>query len=160
MTKVQHAYDLAQEQFALLGVDTEHAMQTMAQLPVSIHCWQGDDVAGFENPEGPLTGGIHATGNYPGKARNATELRADLEKAFSLIPGPKRLNLNALYLESEQAVECNDLQAKHFSNCVNWAKEQHLALYFNPSVFSQPVSNDGTLSPADDKIRRYWIEHG
>jgi L-rhamnose isomerase len=160
MTIVQQAYDLAQQQFAKVGVDTELAMQEMARLPVSMHCWQGDDVTGFENPEGALTGGIQATGNYPGKARNAAELKADLEKAISLIPGPKRLNLHALYLESDQPVERNQIEPKHFAGWVEWAKRHNMGLDFNPSFFSHPLSAEGTLSHADDKIRQYWIEHG
>lgn len=160
MTTVQKAYTLAQEQFAKIGIDTEQAMKEMARLPVSMHCWQGDDVTGFENPEGALTGGIQATGNYPGKARNAAELRADLDKALSLIPGPKRLNLHALYLESDQAVERNSIEPKHFANWVKWAKQHGLGLDFNPSFFSHPLSAEGTLSHANDDIRQYWIDHG
>ena len=108
-----------------------------------MHCWQGDDVAGFENPGGSLTGGIQATGNYPGKARNATELRADLEQALSLIPGPKRLNLHAIYLESDTPVARDQIKPEHFKNWVEWAKANQLGLDFNPSCFSHPLSADG-----------------
>ena len=103
-TQLEQAWDLAKQRYAAVGVDVDEALRQLDRLPVSMHCWQGDDVAGFENPGGSLTGGIQATGNYPGKARNATELRADLELALSLIPGPKRLNLHAIYLESDTPV--------------------------------------------------------
>ena len=100
-TQLEQAWELAKQRFAAVGIDVEEALRQLDRLPVSMHCWQGDDVSGFENPEGSLTGGIQATGNYPGKARNASELRADLEQAMRLIPGPKRLNLHAIYLESD-----------------------------------------------------------
>ncbi|MDI5822311.1 L-rhamnose isomerase, partial [Salmonella enterica subsp. enterica serovar Kentucky] len=103
-TQLEQAWELAKQRFAAVGIDVEEALRQLDRLPVSMHCWQGDDVAGFENPEGSLTGGIQSTGNYPGKARNATELRADLEQALRLIPGPKRLNLHAIYLESDTPV--------------------------------------------------------
>jgi len=135
-------------------------MKKLDTLPVSIHCWQGDDVAGFENPEGSLTGGIQATGNYPGKAKNAQQLRADLEQAISLIPGPNRLNLHAMYLESDTPVARNEIEPKHFSQWVEWAKKNKLGLDFNPSCFSHPLSADGfTLSSANPEIRQFWIEH-
>ena len=160
MTTPQQAYQLAQEQFAKIGVDTEAAIAAMARLPVSMHCWQGDDVAGFENPAGLLTGGIQATGNYLGKARNATELRADLEQALALIPGPKRLNLHAIYLDADRPVDRNDIEPKHFTNWVEWAKKNQLGLDFNPTCFSHPLSADGfTLSHANDEIRQFWIDH-
>ena len=125
-----------------------------------MHCWQGDDVRGFENPQGALTGGIQATGNYPGRATTAVELRADLDKAMSLIPGPKRLNLHAIYLESDQPVERNDIAPKHFANWVEWAKKNRLGLDFNPTCFSHPLSADGfTLSSSNPEIRQFWIEH-
>lgn len=154
------AWELAKQRFAAVGVDVEAAISAMGTLPVSMHCWQGDDVAGFENPEGSLTGGIQATGNYPGKARNATELRADLEQALALIPGPKRLNLHAIYLESDTPVARNKIEPRHFKNWVEWAKQHHLGLDFNPSCFSHPLSADGfTLSHANPEIRQFWIEH-
>ncbi|EEP95819.1 L-rhamnose isomerase [Yersinia aldovae ATCC 35236] len=141
-------------------MDVDAALARLDTLPVSMHCWQGDDVTGFENPDGVLTGGIQATGNYPGKARNATELRADLELALTLIPGPKRLNLHAIYLESDTPVARNKIEPRHFSHWVEWAKKHHLGLDFNPSCFSHPLSADGfTLSHADPEIRQFWIEH-
>ncbi|ANC39191.1 L-rhamnose isomerase [Hafnia alvei] len=159
-TSIDQAWELAKQRFNAVGVDVENALKTMERLPVSMHCWQGDDVAGFENPEGSLTGGIQATGNYPGKARNAAELRADLEMALTLIPGPKRLNLHAIYLESDTPVARNKIEPRHFSNWVEWAKKHHLGLDFNPSCFSHPLSADGfTLSSANPETRQFWIEH-
>lgn len=159
-TSIDQAWELAKQRFNAVGVDVENALKTMERLPVSMHCWQGDDVAGFENPEGSLTGGIQATGNYPGKARNAVELRADLEMALTLIPGPKRLNLHAIYLESDTPVARNKIEPRHFANWVEWAKKHHLGLDFNPSCFSHPLSADGfTLSSANPETRQFWIEH-
>jgi len=159
-TSIDQAWELAKQRFSAVGVDVENALKTMEKLPVSMHCWQGDDVAGFENPEGSLTGGIQATGNYPGKARNAAELRADLEMALTLIPGPKRLNLHAIYLESDTPVARNKIEPCHFANWVEWAKKHHLGLDFNPSCFSHPLSADGfTLSSANPETRQFWIEH-
>ncbi|MDU5779346.1 MAG: L-rhamnose isomerase [Pantoea sp.] len=161
MTKlIEQAFELARQRYADIGVDVDRAMARLDSVPVSMHCWQGDDVRGFENPQGALTGGIQATGNYPGKARNAAELRADLEKAMSLIPGPKRLNLHAIYLESESPVDRDAIEPKHFANWVEWARQQKLGLDFNPSCFSHPLSADGfTLSHADKAIRQFWIDH-
>lgn len=159
-TSIDQAWELAKQRFNSVGVDVENALKTMERMPVSMHCWQGDDVAGFENPEGSLTGGIQATGNYPGKARNAAELRADLEMALTLIPGPKRLNLHAIYLESDTPVARNKIEPRHFANWVEWAKKHHLGLDFNPSCFSHPLSADGfTLSSANPETRQFWIEH-
>jgi L-rhamnose isomerase len=161
MTKlIDQAFDLAKQRFAAVGVDVEAALAKLDQLPVSMHCWQGDDVRGFENPHGALTGGIQATGNYPGRATTAVELRADLDKALSLIPGPKRLNLHAIYLESDSPVERNEIEPKHFSNWADWAKKNRLGLDFNPTCFSHPLSADGfTLSSANPETRQFWIEH-
>lgn len=157
---IDQAWKLAKERFAALNIDVEDALKKLDTLPVSMHCWQGDDVAGFENQGGALTGGIQATGNYPGKARNATELRADLEQALALIPGPKRLNLHAIYLESDEPVERNKIEPKHFANWVSWARDNKLGLDFNPTCFSHALSADGfTLSHPDEKIRQFWIEH-
>lgn len=159
-SSIDNAWTLAKERFAQLGIDAEAAIKQLDNLPVSIHCWQGDDVAGFENPEGGLTGGIQATGNYPGKARNAQQLRADLELAISMIPGPNRLNLHAIYLESDNPVPRNEIEPKHFTGWVDWAKKNKLGLDFNPSCFSHPMSADGfTLSSANPEIRQFWIEH-
>jgi L-rhamnose isomerase len=155
------AYDLAQERYALLGVDADAALARLAQIPISLHCWQGDDVAGFENPDGELGGGIMATGNYPGKARNADELRSDLDKAYSLIPGSHRLNLHAIYAETGgQQVPRNELQPEHFAAWVDWAKENSHGIDFNPTCFSHPLADEGfTLASYDPGIRQFWIEH-
>ncbi len=159
-TAIESAWQLAKARYAALNVDVEAALKQLDNIPVSMHCWQGDDVVGFEQSAGALTGGIAATGNHPGKARTADELRADLEQAFRLIPGPKRLNLHAIYLESDEPVARNAIEPKHFSRWVAWAKEQHLGLDFNPTCFSHPLSSDGfTLSHPDEKVRRFWIEH-
>lgn len=157
---IEQAFELATQRYADIGIDVKAAMAQMDKLPVSMHCWQGDDVRGFENPEGTLTGGIQATGNYPGKARSAAELRADLDKAMSLIPGPKRLNLHAIYLESDAPVERNEIRPEHFANWVAWAKANAIGLDFNPTCFSHPLSADGfTLAHTNPEIRQFWIEH-
>ena len=157
---IETAYALAKQQYAAQGIDVDAAIAALDNIPVSMHCWQGDDVTGFEASAGALTGGIQATGNYPGKARNAAELRQDLELAMSLIPGAKRLNLHAIYLESEQPVARDQIQPEHFANWVKWAKKMNIGLDFNPSCFSHPLSADGlTLSHPDAKVRQFWIDH-
>jgi len=154
------AYEQAKEVFKQQGVDTEQAIAQLAKTPISMHCWQGDDVKGFEIAQRELSGGIQATGNYPGAATTAVELRADMEKAFSLIPGAKRVNLHAIYIDSEEDVERDKIEPKHFERWVTWAKEQGLGLDFNPSLFSHENSDDGfTLSHPDEKIRQFWIDH-
>jgi L-rhamnose isomerase len=160
--QIEAAYKIAREQYGELGVDTDAAMRRLARIPISLHCWQGDDVGGFENTGTGLTGGIQATGNYPGKARTADELRSDLDKALSLIPGKHRLNLHALYAETGGVrVERNELEPKHFKNWIGWAKANRIGLDFNPSYFSHSKSADGfTLSHPDKTIRQFWIEHG
>jgi L-rhamnose isomerase len=157
---LQSAYTLARERYAALGVDTEEALATFEKVAISLHCWQGDDVSGFENPEGELSGGIAATGNYPGKARTADELRKDLDVAFSLLPGSHRLNLHAIYLEADQKVERNAIEPRHFSAWKDWAKANKHGIDFNPTCFSHPKSADGfTLSHRDEGIRKFWVEH-
>ncbi|MBN1942624.1 MAG: L-rhamnose isomerase [Phycisphaerae bacterium] len=161
--RMESAYALAKEQYAELGVDTERALETLAGVAVSLHCWQGDDVGGFENPDQQLTGGIQATGNYPGKARTAQELRADLDKAVSLIPGTHRLNLHAIYAEpaGKKPVERNELSADHFAGWIDWARGKNMGLDFNGTFFSHPNAADGlTLAHPDEGVRRFWIEHG
>jgi len=159
--QIENAYASARERYAELGVDTDQAMQTLAAVQISLHCWQGDDVGGFENESGELGGGIAATGNYPGKARNADELRSDLDKALSLIPGTHRVNLHAIYAETVgRRVERNQLQPEHFARWIGWAKEAGRGLDFNPTCFSHPKAEDGlTLASYDDAKRRFWIEH-
>jgi L-rhamnose isomerase len=155
-------YSQAQEKYAALGVDTEAALQKLSQIPISLHCWQGDDVGGFEKPEAGLDGGgIQATGNYPGKARTIPELRGDLEKALSLIPGKHRLNLHACYADLNGAkVDRDAYTIEHFQSWVDWCKANELGFDFNPTCFSHPLAADGfTLSHPDHKVREFWINH-
>ncbi|MFN2104611.1 MAG: L-rhamnose isomerase, partial [Candidatus Promineifilaceae bacterium] len=157
---IESAYTAARERYAAFGVDTEKALARLADIAISLHCWQGDDVLGFEDPDRGLSGGIMATGNYPGRARTAAELRRDLDKAYSLIPGRHRLNLHAIYLETDSKVPRNEIQPQHFATWVAWARENDLGLDFNPTLFSHPLADDGfTLSHADAGIRQFWIEH-
>ena len=159
--QIRAAYELAEERYAQLGVDTDAALARLAQVPISLHCWQGDDVAGFENPEGELGGGIATTGNYPGKARTADELRQDLNTAYGLIPGTHRLNLHAIYAETGgQQVPRNELRPEHFAAWVDWAKANDRGIDFNPTCFSHPMADDGfTLASYDASVRQFWIEH-
>ncbi len=158
---VEQTYALAKEYYAGLGVDTDLALETLTEISISLHCWQGDDVGGFEKPGGELGGGLAATGNYPGKARNADELRRDLDLAYSLIPGNHRLNLHAIYAETGgKKVERDQLEVEHFANWLDWAKEKKHGLDFNPTCFSHPKAANGfTLASADPEIRRFWVEH-
>jgi len=158
--QVQSAYTLAKGRYAALGIDTEGALSRLESIPISLHCWQGDDVGGFENSAGELTGGIAVTGNYPGKARNADELRRDLDLVYRLLPGKHRLNLHAIYLEANRKIERNHIEPEHFSAWVDWAKANKHGLDFNPTCFSHPLAADGfTLSHQDPAIRRFWVEH-
>ncbi len=154
------AYELAKERYAEFGVDTGAALEKLAAIPISLHCWQGDDVGGFEDPERGLSGGIMATGNYPGKAKTAVQLRQDLDKAYSLIPGNHRLNLHAIYLETDKKVPRNEIQPRHFAAWVDWARANNHGLDFNPTCFSHPLADDGfTLSHQDKGVRDFWIDH-
>lgn len=158
--QIEQAYLLARERYAALGVDTEQALARLTKIALSLHCWQGDDVGGFEDPARGLSGGIMATGNYPGKARTPEELRQDLDKTYSLIPGIHRLNLHAIYLEADRKVPRNEIEPKHFANWLDWAKANHHGIDFNPTCFSHPLAEDGfTLSHPDAGIRQFWIEH-
>ncbi len=151
----------AREAYAKYGVDINAAIKRVKKIPVSMHCWQGDDVRGFENPNGELTGGIQTTGNYPGRAVNIDQLRADFDMASSLIPGKKRINLHAIYLDNrgEDVGRC-DIEPKHFESWITWARERGLGVDFNPTCFSHPMSDSGlTLSSPDKTVRDYWIEH-
>lgn len=154
-------YNEARERYALMGVDTEKVMEKMKSVPISVHCWQGDDVSGFENKDNALTGGIQVTGNYMGKAATPEQLRADMAKMFEFVPGKHRVNLHANYAETgAQKVDRNNLQPKHFEAWVQWAKEMGLGLDFNPTLFSHPMSESGfTLSSLDKGIRDFWVEH-
>ena len=155
------AYDLAKEQFALEGIDTEEAMKKLAEVPVSVHCWQGDDVIGLDGA-GSLSGGIQTTGNYPGRARNFEELKKDIAKAFSLMPGKLRLNLHASYaILNGENVDRNAYRPEHFAPWVKFAKELKLdGIDFNPTMFSHPMVKGGlTLSSPDEEVRKFWVDH-
>ncbi len=159
--RILKSYEMAKEMYDEWGIDTEEVLEKLKKISISIHCWQGDDVSGFENPGTALTGGIQVTGNYPGKARTPEELRADIEKALSMIPGKHKVNLHAIYAETgAEKVERNNLKPEHFKNWVEWAKNIEIGLDFNPTCFSHPYSDEGfTLSHHDDKIRQFWIDH-
>jgi len=160
-TQIKNAYEIAVKQYAAIGVDVDAAIKQLDKLPISLHCWQTDDVLGFENPEGSLTGGIQTTGNYPGKARNISEVMADLEKALSLIPGKHRVNVHAIYGDFSQGFADRDqVEPKHFQVWIDWAKKNGYGLDFNCSCFSHDKSSSGlTLSHPDPEIRNFWIEH-
>ena len=151
----------AKKRYEAFGVDVDKALETLKKLPVSLHCWQGDDVNGFDS-EGPLTGGIQTTGNYPGRARNYEELMADMEKVISLCPGKKKLNVHACYAIFEDGFADRDkLEPKHFKKWVELAKKLNVGIDFNPTFFSHPKCKDGlTLSSPDKETRDFWIEHG
>jgi L-rhamnose isomerase len=157
----QSAYSIAKERYAEYGVDTDKGLERLAEIAISLHCWQGDDVGGFET-NGGLGGAIVATGNYPGKARTPDELRSDLVKALSLLPGKHRLSLHASYLETGgKKVERNKIQPEHYANWIDWATEQEIGMDFNHTFFSHPKAGSGfTLSSYDEDIRNFWIEHG
>ncbi|MBQ0077722.1 MAG: L-rhamnose isomerase [Bacteroidales bacterium] len=156
---VKKAYEIARERYAALGIDTEKVLEQMQNFHLSMHCWQADDVAGFESA-GDLSGGIQATGNYPGKARNIDELRADILKAKSLVPGTHRLNLHEIYGEfGGKKVDRNEVGVEHFQGWIDWSKEYNTPLDFNSTSFSHPKSGDLSLSNPDPAIREFWIEH-
>ncbi len=155
------AYEDAKAQYAALGVDIDQAIEKLDKLSISIHCWQADDVSGFENPEGELTGGIQTTGNYPGKARTIEELRSDLEKVISLVPGHHRISLHATYGDfGGEFVDRDKVEPRHFQSWIDWAKEKNVMLDFNSTFFSHDKTNSGyTLSDFDPEIRRFWKDH-
>jgi L-rhamnose isomerase len=155
------SYESAKAQFADWGIDTEVAIERLKIIPISMHCWQGDDVVGFEQKSGSSGGGIQATGNHPGRARTPDELRADLEFAYAMIPGSHRLNLHAMYLDTDETPDRDEIEYKHFAPWVDWAKDQRLGLDFNPTFFAHAKADDNlTLSHPDQGIRDFWIEHG
>lgn len=159
---VKERYEDAKKVYAQYGVDTDKAIATLKKVPVSLHCWQGDDVKGFDQ-DGPLTGGIQATGNYPGKARTPEELFADMEEVIRLTPGMKKINVHACYaiFEDGKFVDRDKIEPKHFTRWVEFAKKHHMGLDFNPTFFSHPMVKDGlTLSSPDEATRKFWIEHG
>lgn len=159
---IESAYKLAKERYASIGIDTDAAIERLSKVSISVHCWQGDDVGGFENFGGELGGGLAVTGNYPGKARTPDELRADFMKAMSLVPGKHRFNLHACYAEmGAKKVDRDELSIEQFKNWVAWAKENGIGLDFNQTYFSHPKAADGlTLSHPDKSIRKFWIQHG
>ncbi|MCX7387833.1 MAG: L-rhamnose isomerase [Planctomycetota bacterium] len=161
-TSIETAFQLAKERYSAVGVDVENALQKMATIPISLHCWQGDDVGGFENSGSEIGGGLAVTGRYLGKARTAEELRGDLQFALSLIPGTHRLNLHASYAETNgRRIARNELTPAHFQSWIQWARDQKMGLDFNPTYFAHEKAADGfTLAHADRGIRQFWIEHG
>jgi len=162
MSLIEKSYALAKEQYAKLGVDTDVALAKMDQVTLSLHCWQADDVGGFETPDAALSGGgIQATGNYPGKATTISEMRSDLEKVLSLLPGKYRLNLHAIYGDfGGQIVDRNQIEPAHFQSWIDWCKKQNIGMDFNPTFFSHPKAESGfTLSSKDESVRQFWVEH-
>ena len=157
---IEKAYELAKERYAAIGVDVEAALEKLQKVQLSLHCWQADDVTGFENA-GALTGGIQTTGNYPGKARNIEELRADIEKVTSMLPGKHRLSLHASYADFSEtgAVDRDQLEPKHFESWMQWAEKNGMKLDFNSTSFSNPKSEDLTLASPKEDIRKFWVEH-
>ena len=155
-------YSFARQQFADYGIDTEIALATLANIPVSLHCWQGDDVRGFEDRGTGLDGGLAVTGNHPGAARDIDELRADLDQALALIPGPNRLNLHAIYGDfRNQPADRDAIGFDHFAGWVDWCRERGLGMDFNPTFFAHPKAADGyTLGHRDPEVRAFWVEHG
>lgn len=156
------AYELARARYAQIGVDTDAAIEKLKTIPVSLHCWQGDDVTGFDH-DGPLTGGIQTTGNYPGKAKTPEQLMADMDKAMSLCPGKKKLNLHACYaiFEPGEFVDRDKIEPKHFKKWVDFAKERGMGIDFNPTFFSHPMAKNGlTLTSPEEEVRKFWVEHG
>lgn len=159
--QINQAFENAKVRYSELGIDVENAIESLDKLPISLHCWQADDVTGFETGDGELTGGIQATGNYPGKARTIAELRADIDQAMSLIPGEHRVNIHAFYGDFKgESVDRNQIEPKHFQSWIDWAKEKNYKLDFNCTCFSHEKSADGlTLSHPDPDIRNFWIDH-
>lgn len=154
-------YESAKEHFATWDIDTEQALQRLSDISISVHCWQGDDVVGFENQTGLSGGGIQATGNHPGRARNPEELRNDLEFSFSKIPGKHRLNLHAMYMDTNETPDRDEIEYKHFETWVDWAKQININLDFNPTFFAHNKADDNlTLAHPNASIRDFWIEHG
>lgn len=158
------SFEAAKEKYAALGVDVEKAIEKLQTVPVSLHCWQGDDVRGFDtDPTKPLTGGIQTTGNYPGRARTPEELMADIDKVIALVPGKVKLNLHASYaiFEDGEWADRDKLEPKHFKKWVEFCKERNIGCDFNPTFFSHPMAESGlTLSSPDEKVRKFWVEHG
>ena len=159
MENVKQNYEIARERYAEMGVDTEAALKQLDKMPLSLHCWQGDDVGGFEKGAGALSGGIQTTGNHPGRARTLAELRQDLETVMSFVPGPLKVNLHASYLDCKKKVERDEIAPEHYKSWVDWAKAQKVGLDFNGTFFGHPLSAK-TLTSPDEKVRKFWIDHG
>ncbi len=159
--QIEKAYQLAKEQYAALGVNTDEVLKKMNEVAISLHCWQTDDVGGFETTDGELSGGIQATGNYPGKATTIEQVRADLGKAMSLLPGKQRLNLHAIYGDFQgEKVDRDQIEVKHFQSWIDWCKEQGIGMDFNATCFSHERAADGfTLSSKNEENRKFWVEH-
>lgn len=159
--QINQAFEFAKVKYAELGINVDNAIDQLDKLPISLHCWQADDVTGFENPDGALTGGIQTTGNYPGKAKTIEQLRADIDKAMELIPGDHRVNIHAFYGDfGGKFVDRNEIEPKHFQSWIDWAKEKNYKLDFNCTCFSHDKSADGfTLSHRNPEIREFWIDH-
>ena len=160
--RIERAFALAEKRYGEMGVNVPRALKRLATIPISLQCWQGDDVQGFEHRDSELGGGLAVTGQYPGKARSPEELRADAGKALSLIPGRHRINIHASYAETNaKKVDRDELEPEHFRNWIDWAKSNKLGLDFNPTYFAHPKSADGyTLTHRDQAIRNFWIVHG
>ncbi len=161
-SRIEKAYQIAKERYAELNVDTDHVISQMEKVIISLHCWQADDVGGFETPDASLGGGgIQVTGNYPGKATTLQQLRDDIDKVMQLLPGKQRLNLHAIYGDFEgEKTDRNQIEPAHFQSWINWAKKHETGLDFNPTCFSHPFADDGfTLSSKNEKHRQFWIEH-
>ncbi len=157
--EIERQYQQIRAEYAKLGVDTDKALEALSKIRISLHCWQGDDVRGFLGSD-DLSGGIQTTGNYPGRARNVKELREDLDKVLSLLPGKFKLNLHAIYPDTNEKIELDQIEPRHYEGWVKWAKEHGLGLDFNPTCFSHPKADSGfTLSSNDEEIRNFWIEH-
>ncbi len=157
---ILQAYEIAKERYAALGIDVENVLETMQNFHLSLHCWQADDVIGFETGAGALTGGIQTTGNHPGRARNIDELRQDILKAASFIPGTHRLNLHEIYGDFQgEAIDRDQVEPRHFQSWIEWGREHNMKLDFNSTSFSHPKSGNLTLANPDEGIRRFWIEH-
>src|SRR5262249_49018795 len=159
--RIEQAFRLAQEQYAELGVDVDRAISRLGEIPISLHCWQGDDVGGIEQSGSELGGGLAVRGNYPGRARTPAELRADFAKPLSLLHGRHRMNLHACYVDAPSRIERNAIRPEHFQNWIDWARELRLGMDFNPTFFAHAKAADGfTLTHSDPGVRRFWIEHG
>ena len=159
MRDLRKEYELAKKEYAKIGVDTDKALERLANVRISMHCWQGDDVRGFLF-NSDLSGGIQTTGNYPGRARNVKELKEDITEVLKLVPGKFNLNLHAIYADTDEKIDLDQIEPKHFAKWLEFAKEHNLGLDFNPTCFSHPMASSGfTLSSADDKVRNFWIEH-